>query len=170
MFMHVNAPALVGFRSDVGIFDAYNMRSVYVSCLLHSLGSTNLAFDLFAGPSCSIDGSRLEFAVRSRLFDHCHQPFGTVILREFAIGEGFRKITSKISMDLRFMGEKAYPMTPMDDLNRPSLLFGSSQTVLRRWKICSTYGWRSAPVKSLAIARANTPCGTHSGRSTSLHR
>jgi hypothetical protein len=34
--------------------------------------------------------------------------------------------------------EETYPMTPMEDRARPSLLFWSRKTVLRRWKMAST--------------------------------
>ena len=66
---------------------------VFHSCLLCALSSSDLALHLLTSPSGSVDGSRLELSVRPSLFDHCHQPFSTVVLREFAVREGFRKVT-----------------------------------------------------------------------------
>jgi hypothetical protein len=57
-----------------------NESRVFSSCLQCALNSSNLALYLLASPSGSIDGSRLKLSVRSRLFDHRHQPFGTVVL------------------------------------------------------------------------------------------
>jgi hypothetical protein len=88
------APALVGRAKRGGCLRRVQHEfCVFYSCLLCALSSSDLALHLLASPFCSIDGSRLELSVRPRLFDHCHQPFGTIVLREFAVGKGFRKVT-----------------------------------------------------------------------------
>jgi hypothetical protein len=69
VYVYVDAPALVG-KSNCSVLDACNKVACLSSCLLHALSSSDLAFDLLSSPSCCVNGSRLEFSVGFRLFDH----------------------------------------------------------------------------------------------------
>jgi hypothetical protein len=66
--------------------------------LLDALSATDLTFDLLAGPACGVDGSGLEVSIYSSLFDHLSEPIRAVIIREFAMGEGLREITTMVSI------------------------------------------------------------------------
>ncbi len=97
--MRVDAPALIGV-SNRNRFLGHVKHIGYViavSCLLYSLGSSDLTLDLLASPSGGFECPGLEFAIGSCLFDHLHQPVGAIELREVAVGKGLRQITAKVS-------------------------------------------------------------------------
>ncbi len=89
------APALLGHAKLGRYLRRVQHEGCIFSCLLCALSSSDLALHLLASPSGSIDGSRLKLSVGSCLFDHSHQPFGTIVLREFAVREGFSKVTRR---------------------------------------------------------------------------
>ncbi len=107
------------------ILDAFDVLKEGSSGFLNTLGSTDLALDLLASPSCSVDGSGLEFTVLSCILNHLGEPVDTVVCGEFAVRESIRKITISSAMFHKGMRGFSYPMTPIDDRMSASLLFWS---------------------------------------------
>ena len=102
--------------------------------------STNLTLDLLPGPTCSLDSTGREFAVLACILDHCGEPFLTIEALEFAAGECIREITVVVSLYSTNGPLRTYPITPIEERMRASLLFWSSQTMFNSEKIDSTYG------------------------------
>lgn len=64
------------------------------SRLLHGSGlATKLALNQFTGPASSLNGARLELAVRLRLLDHGRQPVLAERLDELAVGIRISEVT-----------------------------------------------------------------------------
>ena len=59
---------------------------ISLSCLLHDgLGAANLPLDLLTRPPSSLDGARLEVAVRPRLLDQRRDPFLAESIGDLAV-------------------------------------------------------------------------------------
>lgn len=95
---------------------------------------TNLVLDLLPGPASCVSGALLVLAVRSDILSHDRQPglrekAGIVSAREgiceiASLKASLASLTpSKIS---KFEALNTHPITPMLDLKRPSVRFGSS--------------------------------------------
>lgn len=64
----------------------------------NSLGTTQLALDLLAGPAGGFNGSRLELSVGLGLLDHSSNPFLTESINQFAIGVCISKVAVYVSL------------------------------------------------------------------------
>ena len=95
------------------------------SGLLKTLSTSNLSLNLLTSPASGIDCSCLEITVLTGILDHLSEPFSAVEDCEFAVGESLSKITMSVSNDTRIFEINTYPMTPIEDLMRASLLFAS---------------------------------------------
>ena len=95
--MEATPVAIGGNRAVLG---ARNGRVVLAdlthspSCLGHNgLCATNLPLDLLARPPSSLDGARLELAVRPRLLNHGRDPLLPESISQLAVGVRVCEIT-----------------------------------------------------------------------------
>ena len=87
--------------------------------------SRELTLDLFPSPFRRLDRSSGEVSVGSGFFDELRDPFSTVVLRNFAVGESVCKIAVEllaVSYQRR-VEEVSNPTTPIAARSRPSLRF-----------------------------------------------
>lgn len=107
--------------------------------------SSKLTLDLLTSPASSLDGARREVAVGLGLLDHGGDPVLTEGINKFTIGVGVCKITIQrlaICLQTRHAGI-TYPITPMHERRRPSLLVESLAIKPRSWKMVGTNCWRA---------------------------
>lgn len=64
----------------------------------NSLGTTQLALDLLAGPAGGFNSPRLELSVGLSLLDHSSDPFLTESFNQFAVGVSISKVAVYVSL------------------------------------------------------------------------
>lgn len=135
----------------VGVVDVHALRRALTMSRNIATGKilTSLPLDLLPRPAGRLLRARLKLLVGARLAAHRRQPVGTEVVAEFASGVGFGDVTvarrnGHISGTFVQSSAKlvrgTYPTTPIEDLSRASVRFGSLYTVWSSWNIDSTYG------------------------------